>query len=137
MSREVPDGYSYQPSSSEFVDHIGKLGRKRTVSLNGEEHDWLAMRVEPHHANKWGFAHGSFLAALGEIGASASYRPDDPPTVTIGLNVQFVRAAKVGDVIEVRGSVTGRTRTLVFTTAEGSVEGTSIFTATAIHKVIT
>lgn len=47
-----------------------------------------------------------------------------------------IRSIKKGEVLEVKGWVTKRTRSLVFAQARAESDSRLVFTATAIHKVI-
>jgi uncharacterized protein (TIGR00369 family) len=98
---------------------------------------WSALLIEPHHVNAWNLAHGGVLATMAEIGtAQAGWDPAGQPCVAIDLTVQFIGAPKLGDVLEVCGTVTRRTRSLVFTTARAEVAGAPMFVATSIQKII-
>jgi len=136
MNTEIPEGYIYEPSTSAFINHVGKVFRKTVTEDDSEDQSWIAIRVEPHHVNTWGFAHGSFLAALAEIGTSGGYDPDGPPVVTIDLQTHFIKAPKVGELIEICGLITRRTRSLVFASSRATVDGDVVFSSTAIHKVV-
>lgn len=74
---------------------------------------------------------------MAEIGtAQPSWDPEGAPCVAIDLAIQFIGAPKLGDVLEVCGSVTKRTRSLVFTYARGEVRGEPVFLATSIQKIL-
>ena len=134
---QMPPGYSYEPTPSAFVEHVGKLHTKKVTRPDGVIEAWSALRIEPHHVNSWNFAHGGVLATMAEIGtAQPSWDPEGPACVAIDLTTQFIGAPKLGDVLEVCGTVTKRTRSLVFTTARGEVAGETVFMATSIQKVV-
>ena len=133
--KEVSD-YMHEITPSSFVNHVGPL-LSRAGASKGDKVHWCAMRVEEHHVNSWNFAHGGFLATLAEIGtARACWDPDGPATVAIDLNVQFIAAPKLGDLIEICSWTVKRTRTLVFTSARGEVQGEPVFLATSIQKIM-
>ena len=74
---------------------------------------------------------------MAEIGtAQPSWDPSGPPCVAIDLTVQFIGAPKLGELLEVCGTVTKRTRSLVFTSARGEVAGNPVFLATSIQKIV-
>ena len=96
-----------------------------------------ALRIEAHQVNAWNFAHGGILATMAEIGtAQAAWDPDGPACVAIDLAIQFIGAPKLGDVLEVCGTLTKRTRSLVFASARGEVAGAPVFFATSIQKIV-
>jgi uncharacterized protein (TIGR00369 family) len=103
----------------------------------GEPEKWVALYVEDHHVNSWGMAHGGLIAFAAEVAtASAAWDPAGPPVVTISLTTQFLRAPKLGQLLEVRAQASRRTRSLVFVDAQAFAGGELQFTATAVNKVI-
>jgi uncharacterized protein (TIGR00369 family) len=134
---EIPDGYHYEPTPSAFVNHVGRIYRKPALGADSGIRAWLALRVQPHHVNAWQLCHGAAIASLAEIAVSAvAYRPEDPPVVTVDLNVQFIRAPKLGDLIEVSAEVTRRSRSLVFSQCRAFVRGELVFTAGSVQKIL-
>jgi acyl-coenzyme A thioesterase PaaI-like protein len=134
---DIPPGYVFDQTPSKYIDHMGRLFTKKVTRADGVVEAWAAMRVEPYHVNAWNFAHGSFIAGMAEIGtAQASWDKDGPPCIAIDLTIQFIGAPKLGDLLEVCGTLTKRTRTLAFTSARGEVGGVPMFTATSIQKVV-
>lgn len=133
----MPPGYVYEPTPSAFVEHVGKLYTRKVMRADGTVEAWSALRIEPHHVNAWNFAHGGVLATMAEIGtAQASWDPDGPACVAIDLATQFIGAPKLGEILEVCGMITKRTRSLVFASARGEVAGEPIFLATSIQKIV-
>ena len=134
---DIPEGYSYELTSSTFVNHIGRLFTRDAVAADGTVQRWVAMRIEEHQVNTWNFAHGSLITAMAEIAtARVGYDPDGPPCVAIDLTVQFIGAPKLGELLEAYGTITKRTRSLVFTQAHGMVAGKPMFMATSIQKIV-
>jgi acyl-coenzyme A thioesterase PaaI-like protein len=137
MSDEIPEGYAYEPSPSAFPNYVGRIFHKKATNAEGRLEHWTALRLEDHHVNSWGKAHGGLIAFLAEIGtSSAAWEPGGPPVVAIELNTHFIRAPEIGDLIEVRGVATTRTRSLVFVEVHAFTAGKLVFTATAINKVL-
>ena len=133
----IPEGYIYEPSPSAFPNHIGKLFQKPRTVIDGIETAWVAMHVEEHHVNAWGLAHGALMASLAEMGtASAAWDPEGPPVVAIEMSMQYIKAPKLGQLIEVCGTCTRRTRSIVFSEAKAYVEGELVFSATSVQKII-
>jgi acyl-coenzyme A thioesterase PaaI-like protein len=133
----MPPGYAYQPTPSAFVEHVGKVFTKKVTRGDGTVEAWAALRIEPHHVNAWNFAHGGVLATMAEIGtAQPSWDAEGPPCVAIDLATQFIGAPRLGDILEVCGTITKRTRSLVFTSARGEVAGEPVFLATSIQKIV-
>ncbi len=119
------------------MNHIGKLFFRDTVAADGTEQKWVAIRIEPHHVNTWNFAHGALIASMAEVATGrAGYDPDGPACVAIDMTMQFIGAPKLGDLLEAYGTITKRTRSLVFTQAHGMVAGKPMFMATSIQKIV-
>ena len=134
---DIPEGYSYELTSSAFVNHIGRLFTRDAVAADGTVEKWCAMRIAEHQVNTWNFAHGSLITAMAEIAtARAGWDPAGPPCVAIDLTVQFIGAPKLGELLEAYGTVTKRSRSLVFTQAHGMVAGKPMFMATSIQKIV-
>lgn len=137
MNDTVPDGYSYTPSPSAFPNHVGRIFHKTVEVPGAEPEKWVALVVEDHHVNSWGMAHGGLIAFLAEVGtSSAAWDPAGPPVVTISITTQFLRAPKLGQLLEVRAVATRRTRSLVFVDAHAFADGELQFTATAVNKIV-
>jgi acyl-CoA thioesterase FadM len=75
---------------------------------------------------------------LADVGtASPAYLGKEaPPVVVVAMSMQFIRAPKLGDLVEVCGWMERRARSLVFTQARGQVSGDVMFTASSVQKVI-
>ncbi len=130
-------GYVYEPTPSAFVEHVGKLYTKKVTRPDGVVEAWSALLIEAHHVNAWNLAHGGLMATMAEIGtAQAGWDPEGAPCVAIDLTMQFIGAPKLGDLLEVCGTVTRRTRSLVFASARAEVAGKPMFVATSIQKIV-
>ncbi|KJS09602.1 MAG: hypothetical protein VR73_01715 [Gammaproteobacteria bacterium BRH_c0] len=133
----IPKDYSYQESPSAFVNHVGKIYHKRSTAADGGEEVWTALEIQDHHVNTWGFCHGAVMSSLAEMGTAApAWDPDGPPVVAIEMNMQFIRAPKLGQLLEVCGTVSQRTRSLVFCQARAYADGELVFTASSIQKIL-
>ncbi|EQA98710.1 acyl-coenzyme A thioesterase PaaI-like protein [Sphingobium wenxiniae] len=133
----IPEGYIYKPSPSAFINHMGKVYSRRSQNADGEEVVSAAIRIEEHHVNSWGLAHGSLIAGMAEIGcAGTAYVEGGPPVVAVEISTQFIAAPKLGELMEVHGWTSKRTRSLVFTQCRGESNGKLVFTATSIQKVV-
>jgi uncharacterized protein (TIGR00369 family) len=134
---DIPSGYTYTPSLSAFVNHVGRIYRKVVETANGDVETWSALRVQAHHVNAWKLCHGAVMASLAEISVSAAaYEADGPPVVIVDLSLQFLRAPKLGDLIEVCATVSRRTRSMVFARSQAMVGGELVFTASGVQKIV-
>ncbi|MAT50722.1 MAG: hypothetical protein CMK32_06010 [Porticoccaceae bacterium] len=133
----IPEGYEYHASPSAFVNHIGKIYHKRVTGADGQPEVWSALEIQEHHVNAWGLCHGAVMSSMAEVGTAApAWDPDGPPIVAIELSLQFIKAPKLGEWLEVCGTVSKRTRSLVFSRASAYVAGDLVFTASSIQKII-
>ncbi|MDG2003279.1 MAG: PaaI family thioesterase [Novosphingobium sp.] len=133
----MPEGYVYEPTPAPFIEHVGKIYMKDVTQPDGVVEKWSAIRIEPHQVNAWNFAHGGLLATMAEVGtATAGWDPDGPPCVAVDLSIQFIGAPKLGEILEVCGTLTKRTRSMIFTAARGEVDGNPVLFATSIQKIV-
>lgn len=135
-TNDIPEGYTYEPSTSRFVNEVGRNYHKTIVNEDGSKVHCTAIRVEERHVNTWGLAHGGFMAAVSEFMSAGAYEPGGPPVVAMEMSMQFIRAPKLGDLIETRSHVKRRTRSVVFIYAEAFVGDDIVFSASSLHKVV-
>ena len=82
-------------------------------------------RVEPRHLNLHGAVHGGVYATILDTamgGSVVSLLADGETTATTSLHIEFLRAAKEGEVLTAVGQVLRRGRHVAF--AEGNLVGT-------------
>lgn len=128
------EGWEPCGSQEGFSELAGPYVQRR------ERGRWVrAFQAEARHSNPEGFVHGGALmsfadfvcyrAALDDLGEGSLV-----PTVT--LTVNFLAAAKRGDLVLGHGTVTRRTRSLVFTEARLEVAGEPMLTASGVYKIV-
>jgi acyl-coenzyme A thioesterase PaaI-like protein len=61
---------------------------------------------------------------------------DPARAATISLNCDFIAGAKLGDTVIGRAQITRRTRTIVFISAQLTVNDKPILTATGLWKIV-
>lgn len=91
-----PDGFSDAEFSPGFLDHGGPYFLKERS--NGPA--LVALRIERHHMNYGGNAHGGVIATLADVALSyAVYDAERPKLtpVTVNLNVNYLNGARIGD----------------------------------------
>ena len=137
MTDEIPAGYEPPIATSPFPDYVGTIYRKEVTNAQGEKEVWSAFRIKEHHVNAWSFAHGGLMAHLSECAnASVGYEVGGPPVVAIELSTYFVRAPKLGSLLEIRAKALRRTKSLVFTEAHAFVGDELQFSSTSVQKVV-
>ena len=116
-----------------FEIHVGPLfetgarGRRR-----------FAFKVDRRHANRSGFLHGGMLATLADmtLGQAVWDVTDNAPSVTLGMQMQFLKAVRLHDIVEVTPQLLRRTRALVFMRGDFTVHGEIAFAATSTWKLL-
>jgi uncharacterized protein (TIGR00369 family) len=101
-------------SSSPFAERIGPLYVSDREAL-----PVIGVRIEPHHANRLGRAHGGLLMSLADIALSRAVRTQLPPGATLAtadLQIAFLQALAEGDWLEARPTVDRVGRALVHAT---------------------
>ena len=77
----------------------------------------LAVQIGEPHCNSRGFAHGGLISALADnaMGLSAVVASQAGGAVTVGLTLDFMDSAAIGEWLEFRPVVLKTGRTLAFT----------------------
>jgi acyl-coenzyme A thioesterase PaaI-like protein len=134
---DIPEGYSHEESTSPFVNYIGPIFHRETVSPEGVRQFWRALRIKDHHLNTWNFGHGALMAGLAECGVgAAAYVAGGDPVIIVELQTYFIRAPKLGTLLETCGTLTRATRSMYFTQMVATADGEIVFTASGLHKRI-
>ena len=98
-------------STSPFSERIGPLYVNRRDSV-----PVIGVRIEPHHANRLGRAHGGLLMTLADVALSRAVREHLPPGATLAtadLHIAFLEAIGQDDWLEAVPSVDRIGRALV------------------------
>jgi len=98
----------------------------------------FAFRVDGRHVNRRGVLHGGMLLTFADLslGAAAWDMTDRAPCVTLGMQTQFLKPARLGDIVEVQPHLMRRTRALLFLRGDFMVDDEAIFTATSVWKLL-
>ena len=93
--------------------------------------------AEAKHKNLGGFVQGGMIMTFADRAMGVTARADTQiPVTTVQLNINFLRPARIGEVIEIQCRVLEATKTLIFVTGEISVEDRVIASASGIWKII-
>ena len=128
-----PAGYDEIRLVDPFEIHIGpafgqgESGRRR-----------YAIRVEEHHCNMRGVAHGGMLMTFADLalGQAVWDATDRAPSVTLNMQSQFLRPANLGDWVEVAPELTRRTRGFVFMRGDFKVGDEIVLTVSSVWKLL-
>ena len=96
------------------------------------------LKIDSRHVNGRGVIHGAMLMTFADLalGQAAWDATDKASVVTVNMRSQFLKTARVGDVVSVLPVVVRRTRSLLFLRGDFEVAGEVIFTASSIWKVL-
>ena len=117
-----------------FMKHNGGV-LFRTISETEYE---FKTTVNENHLNAAGITHGGYLSALIDAGAgTAAHRASgNAPCVTISLDLKFIGASKVSDVVTGFTRILKKTNTLVFLFCELQCNDKIITSASGIWKIL-
>jgi len=136
-----PEGYEEIDQGSHpdfFGRHAGPFYCKRAPNPNGDEALWFGVVIEEHHTNGHRRGHGGLIMTLADeaLGAAAWEAADDHPSVTIGLQVNFIGAVREGALLECVADTVERTRGMVFVQGRVWADGKVIANATGTWKLL-
>ena len=117
-----------------FMKHNGGV-LFRTISETEYEFKTI---INENHLNAAGITHGGYLSALIDAGAgTAAHRASgNVPCVTISLDLKFIGASKVDDVVTGFTRILKKTNTLVFLFCELKCNNKIITSASGIWKIL-
>ena len=133
QSRVPPDGFAPHFRKSRVTDPWEPL-----YSRSMAEAVQIGFFVDEQHCNSRGFLHGGVIAALADnaMGLSCvAAMPEHPRgLVTVGLSVDYVGAAKIGQWLQVEPRVLKAGGSLAFADARVTADGGVIARASASFK---
>jgi uncharacterized protein (TIGR00369 family) len=131
---QVPEGFARHFRKSPLTDPWEPLYSRRT-----ERAVILGFRAAENHTNSRGFVHGGLLTALADnaMGLSCAMAIGDvtPQLVTIGLGIDFLSVARIGQWIEIDTSFTRPGSTICFAQAFVTADGKNCARANATFRV--
>lgn len=132
MTDAVPAGFAPHFRKSGLTDPWEPL-----FSRNTGDAIFLGLRAATAHANSRGFVHGALITALADNAMGLSCTLSLKGTtglVTVGLSVDFISTAQLGQWIEIRPQVLKTGRSLSFCTATIHADETLCARANATFK---
>lgn len=126
-------GYRETELSDPFEVHLGPVFETGEKGARR-----FALKIDERHVNMRGVLHGAMLMTFADLamGQLAWDATDHAAVVTISMQSQFLKTARVGDLVEVQPEVARRTRSLLFLSGNFQVAGETIFTAASLWKVL-
>ena len=129
----APAGYAETTLIDPFEIHLGPVYE---TGEKGARRFFL--RIDERHVNMRGVIHGGMLMTFADLalGQAVWDATDHAPSVTINMQSQFLKPARVGDTVEVLPELVRETRSLVFMRGDFKVNGETIFSASSIWKLL-
>ena len=126
------DGWKVVDTSG-FLHLIGPLYER----LAGDTHEYALLTEDKHH-NRRGLVQGGVLMTFADrsCGMTARYVSGRPTLATVQLDVHFVEAGKIGELLVSRPHVVRTTRSLIFITTEVAVDKRVIAMASGVFKIL-
>ena len=117
-----------------FMQNIGNLSFKKIDVSNFE----FSIKILENYLNTGGIAHGGFIATIADtgMGNAAHISAGNKRCVTINLDIKFISAGKLNEVLIGKVKVLKRTKTLVFISSEIFSSGRIIATASGTWKIL-
>ncbi len=131
---DIPDGFELHLRKSPLTEPWGPLYSKRTDTAV-----IIGLRLARPHTNGRGLIHGGLIAALADnaMGYSCGHRMGGVSSlVTIGLAVDFIGTAKVGQWFTVESEVIKTGSTICFAQSLIKADDVVIARANATFRVV-
>jgi acyl-coenzyme A thioesterase 13 len=132
--QSVPVGFARSRRTSNLLDLLGPLFESDT----GADYR-LGLRVDERHTNAKGFCHGALLALLADVHLGRLCGMSTEPQmalVTVGLTLNYLSPARLGDWLEARGQVDRIGRTLAHSSGLVLADGKPALRATGIFQIV-
>jgi uncharacterized protein (TIGR00369 family) len=125
---------SMDETNKGFMKHLGGLDLKKIDEANYE----FTVKVKDIHLNTGKIAHGGFLSTIADTGmGTAAHRvAGDRRCVTINLDIKFISAGMLDDVLKGTVKVLKKTKTLVFINCEVSNDKGLVISASGTWKIL-
>src|SRR6202048_94599 len=100
-----------------FLHLVGPLWQR----VVDNEHEYALVAQDKHH-NRRGLVQGGLLMTFADrsCGMTARYVSGRPTLATVQLDTHFVDSGKIGEILVSKPRVVRATRSLIFTTTEGT-----------------
>ena len=126
-------GYSVYDPDDPFEVRSGPFWWSRLD--DGTDH--FVLQAAGRHCNSHGIVHGGLMMTMIDLAlvAVAKVEPEDR-FVTVSMNSEFVASGRQGDLIEARGTLIRRGRSLSFARGQVTSGDRVLLTASAVLKPI-
>jgi uncharacterized protein (TIGR00369 family) len=130
---DIPDGFERHFRQSPLTDPWEPIYSKRTADAV-----IVALRLDRPHTNSRGLIHGGLIASLADdaMGLSCGVKIGGSRLVTVGLAIDFIGTAQVGQWLAVETDVIKTGGTLCFAQCFVTADGVAIARANATFRVV-
>ena len=117
-----------------FMKHLGGLDLKKIDETNYE----FTVIVKDIHLNTGKIAHGGFLSSIADtgMGTAAHKVAGDRRCVTINLDMKFISASMLDDILKGTVKILKKTKTLVFINCEISNDKGIVVSSSGTWKIL-
>jgi uncharacterized protein (TIGR00369 family) len=117
-----------------FMQNIGDLSFKKLDDSNFQ----FSIKIIENFLNTGGIAHGGFIATIADtgMGNAAHIVAGNKRCVTINLDIKFISAGKLNQILIGKVKILKKTRTLVFISCEILGSDNIVATASGTWKIL-
>ena len=120
-------------TSKGFMHHNGGIELKKI----DENNYFFSSIVKEIHLNSGKIAHGGYLATIADTGmGTAAHIVSNKRCVTISLEIKFISAGLLGQVLNGKVKIQKKTKSLVFITCEIFKPEGTVITASGVWKIL-
>jgi len=132
---DPPAGYTRLTPKSQFIRDLGLAIFKRRTDRTKRH---MRVLTDSAHGNSDGFLHGGFLLALADFALSYGTfeEGDRAPAITLNLGVNFMRAAKPGQWLDLEIDTRKESGTILFADCTIAHEGKVIAHALGVFRPV-
>ena len=134
IAADIPEGFERQTRPSPLTDPWEPIYSRQTPDAL-----ILGLRLAKPHTNARGFAHGGLIAALTDkaMGHSCAHKMGGTHSlVTVGMSIDFISSAQIGQWLTVDTDVIKTGSTLCFAQCFVTADGVVIARANATFRVV-
>ena len=131
---DIPEGFEQQTRQSPLTDPWEPIYSRQTPDAL-----ILGLRLAKPHTNARGFAHGGLIAALTDkaMGHSCAHKMGGTHSlVTVGMSIDFISSAQIGQWLTVESEVIKTGSKLCFVQCVVTADGAIIARANGTFRVV-
>lgn len=133
IARDLAEAGWERQTDEGFIDLVGPLWRLRDNDV-----DRYAVHTMPKHRNRRGVVQGGMLMTLADRAMGATARRNDPGVAqaTVQMNMNFIDAAQIGELLVAECRIDRSTRSLVFVSGVLTQGSRTVGTCSGVWKIL-